>query len=102
MRRGRALPGFFIRGSARPGDDIEGNWPAGKRAKRSGPPAGTGGSGLFPGRSSPPRLAGFGAAPLSVGGFGETADRLGFVVVDVEDSIEFSNLQKVMNLLRKV
>ena len=53
-------------------------------------------------RRSPHRDAGLWAAPLGAGGFGETADRLGFVVVDVEDRIEFSNLQQVMNLLRKV
>jgi len=76
--------------------------PARKRAQRCGPPAGSGGSELLPRSSQPRRLASFWAAPLSAGGFGETADRLGFVVVDVEDRIEFSNLQQVMNLLREV
>jgi hypothetical protein len=56
------------------------------------PPAGNGGADVLPQKHQPCRLAGLGATPLGVGGFGETADGSGFVVVDVKDRIEFRNL----------
>ena len=51
------------------------------------PPAGNGGADVLPQKHQPCRLAGFWAAPLGVGGFGETANGCGFVVVDIKDGI---------------
>jgi hypothetical protein len=56
-------------------------------ANRGEPPAGNGGADVQLWKHQPCRLAGFGAAPLGVGGFGETADGCGFVVMDVKDCI---------------
>jgi hypothetical protein len=92
---------ILIRGSAGPGHKIEGNPAreeagqavrAARRLRERGTLA----------RKDPAAPA-CGSESVSLsGGFGETADRLGFVVVDVEDRIEFSNLQQVMNLFSKV
>jgi hypothetical protein len=62
------------------------------RANCGEPRAGRGGADYEPEKHQPCRLAGFGAALSGAGGFGEARDGTGFVVVNVKNRIEFSNL----------
>ena len=88
----QGLPGFSIRERPECGEEAEGVEPARKRANLGEPPAGNGGADVLPEKAPAVPACRNWSPPLGAGGFGETPDGFGFVVVDVKDSIEFGDL----------